>query len=112
MEYAVIVKHENGIYRALIPTLPNLFAEGASYDEAIQRAQEAAEAYLAQATVTTIEVETPPMRPLNPRSPQTWISSAGKFKGDEAAMQQHIAQIYAERRRQCEKAESDPDLSD
>lgn len=105
MQYPVIVEQKNGRWRAVIPALSDLSADGASYDEAVDNAQRAAEAYLAQVVLTTIEVNAPPSKPLNPRRPQTWIQSAGKFKGDEAAMRQHIEEIYAERRRQREAAE-------
>jgi hypothetical protein len=32
MEYPVIVENNNGVYRALIPALADLSAEGSSYD--------------------------------------------------------------------------------
>lgn len=39
MQYTVIVEHENGVYRALIPALGDLSAEGASRDEAVKNGQ-------------------------------------------------------------------------
>lgn len=71
----------------------------------MRRAQQAAEDYLSQVMVTTVEVETTQQRPFEPRSPNTWINSAGRFKGDEQVMQGHIEEIYSERRRQLEEAE-------
>ena len=105
MRYPVIVEQKNGHWRALVPSLPNLTADGATCDEAVRNAQRAAEEYLSQVVVATIDVETPHDKSRNPRDPQTWIQSLGKFKGDEEAMQQHIEEIYAERRRQREEAE-------
>lgn len=108
MEYAVVIEHDNGIYRALIPALPDLTAEGKSRDEALRNVCRAAEVYLSQVEVTTIEVELPPQR-LRPDSPKAWLAAAGKFKGDEEAMLQHIEEIYAERRRQREEVEREID---
>ena len=105
MQYPVIVEQKNGRWRAVIPALSDLSAEGASYDEAVDNAHRVAAAYLSQVVLTTIEISAPPSKALNPRGPQTWIQSAGKFKGDEEAMNQHIEQIYAQRREQREKAE-------
>jgi len=109
MEYPVIVEQKNGIWRAFIPALSDLSAEGASCEEAVRHAQQAAEAYLASVVVTTITVDVQPTS--NRRSPQNWIRSAGKFADDEEAMRQHIEEIYAERRRQREEAEREADLS-
>jgi predicted RNase H-like HicB family nuclease len=111
MEYPVIVEQRNGVYRALIPTLPNVSAEGASYEEAVRGAQHAAEAYLSQVVVTSVEVETIQQGPFNPRSPQTWINSAGRFADDEEAMQTHIEEIYAERKRQQEQVDREAETS-
>ena len=46
---------------------------------------------------------------LRPGSPQAALRAAGKFKGDEEAMLQHIEEIYAERRRQREEVEREID---
>lgn len=46
MEYPVIVEQKNGIWRAVIPALADLCAEGASRDKAMKNAQRAAEDYL------------------------------------------------------------------
>lgn len=102
MEYSVIIEHDDGIYRALIPSLPHLVAEGKSRDEALQNIWQAAEVYLSKVEVTTIEVDLPPQR-LRPGSPQAVLALAGKFKGDGEAMLKHIEEIYAERRRQREE---------
>ena len=67
-----------------------------------------AQQWKAKVEIATIEVATPQM--IRPDSPQAWLQSAGKFKGDEEAMQEHIAEIYAERKRQREEVERELDL--
>jgi predicted RNase H-like HicB family nuclease len=116
MEYPVIVEHINGAYRALIPALSNLSAEGATREEAVQNVRRAAEAYLSTVEVTTIELALPlnqrSQQTLRPGSPQAVLRAAGKFKGDEEAMLQHLEEIYAERRRQREEVEREIDESE
>ena len=112
MQYPVIVEQKNGYWRAVIPSLPNLTADGETCDEAVLNAQRAAEEYLSQVVIATIDVATPHHKSPNPRDRETWIRSLGKFKGDEEAMQQHIEEIYAERRRQREEAEQEAEGND
>ena len=112
MRYPVIVEQKNGHWRAMIPSLPNLTATGATCDEAVHNAQRAAEEYLSQVVIATIDVETPHYNSRNPRDRQTWIRSLGRFKGDEEAMRQHIEEIYAERRGQREEAEREAEGKD
>jgi len=112
MEYAVIVEQKNGTWRAVIPALPDLSAEGTSYDEAVSNIKQAAETYLSKVVVTTVEVGAPESLSSNRRSAKNWLRSAGKFVGDEEAMLQHIEEIYAERRRQREEVEREIDLSE
>ena len=47
---------------------------------------------------------------IRPDSPQAWLEAAGKFKGEEETMQEHIEEIYAERKRQREEVERELDL--
>ena len=54
--YDVIIEQQNGIFRALIPTLPNIVAEGATRDEAIINAKSAAQLYLANVEVAAVEL--------------------------------------------------------
>src|SRR5215470_9100464 len=89
MEYPVIVKQQNGVWRAVIPALSDLSADGSSYDDAVNNARRAAEAFLSNAKVTTIELNTP-VEHLRRGSPQAVLKAAGRFKGDEQAMQQHL----------------------
>lgn len=112
MEYPVIIEQFNDVWRAVIPTLADLSVEGSSFDEALRNARQAAEDYLSKVVVTTIEVGASQSQPLNPRSAQNWIRSAGMFVGDEDAMSQHIEEIYAERKRQLEEVEREYELQD
>jgi len=112
MQCLVIVGQENGVYRAWIPSFPQLSAEGATSDEAIRNAQKAVEAYLSSVEVATVEVKLPPERTLRPGSPQAVLKAAGQFKGDEEAMLQHIEEIYAERRSQRQEVERELDEAD
>jgi predicted RNase H-like HicB family nuclease len=111
MEYPVIVEQSEGVWRAVLPTLADLSAEGSSFDEALSNARRAAEDYLSKVVLTTIEVNGASSPP-HSRSPRNWIESAGMFVGDEEAMLQHIEEIYAERRRQREEVEREYDLLD
>jgi hypothetical protein len=83
-----------------IPALSDLTAEGASYDEAVHNARHAAKVFLSKVRVTTIELGTP-VETLRRGSPQAVLNAAGRFKGDEDAMQQHLDEIYAERPGSC-----------
>jgi predicted RNase H-like HicB family nuclease len=109
MQYPVIVEQKDGVWRAVIPALSDLAAEGASRDEAVHNVQRAAEVYLSAVEVTTIEVNVPGEENLRPGSPQAVLKAAGMFVGDEEAMLQHIEEIYAERRRQREEVERELD---
>ncbi len=111
MQYSVIVENNNDIWRAFIPALAGLSAEGASEEEAVNNARQAAEKYLSAVKIRTIEVSMAE-EGLPPDSPQAWIRDAGMFIGDEEAMLQHIEEIYAERRRQQEEAEREANLSE
>jgi predicted RNase H-like HicB family nuclease len=109
MEYQVIVEQQNGLWRAVIPNLADLSAEGSSLDEALSNARQAAENYLAKVVVTTIEISTPLPQAINPRSPQNWLRSAGAFAGRESVIWQLLEDVYAERGRQREEAENKTD---
>ena len=106
MQYPVIVEHNNGIYRALIPALSGLSAEGSSRDEAVKNAQQAAEAYLANVEVTTIELNLPEAhQPLRPGSPQAVLKALEIFAGDTEAIREHFEEIEKERQREREELE-------
>jgi predicted RNase H-like HicB family nuclease len=105
MEYPVIVENKNGVYRALIPALADLSAEGPSPDEAVQNVRHAAEAYLASVEVRTIRLEAPPSPAPNYSTAEDWLAAVKVFEGDENALREHFAQIEAERQGQRERTD-------
>ena len=104
MEYPVIVERKNGIYKALIPDLPALSAEGASSDEAVFNVQRAAKEYLATVELRKIQIELPLELPQNFSTARDWIEAGGIFSPDDELYKQHWAEIEAERKRQYEEA--------
>jgi predicted RNase H-like HicB family nuclease len=105
MQYPVLIEQKDGAYQATIPALADLRVEAATAVEALQKAQQAAEAYLAKVTIETIEV--PNNQSLRLGSPQSVLKAAGGFAGDEEAMLQHIEEIYAARRKEIEDMEQE-----
>ena len=101
MEYPVIVEQKNGVYRALIPALADLSAEGRSPDEAVQKVQQAAETYLAAVEFRTIRIEAlAPQTMPHYSTARDWLEAVKVFEGDEEALREHFAGIEAERQRQ------------
>lgn len=96
MRYIVIVERENGLYRARIPSLPGLSAEGTTLEEALKGARQEAVSYLSRVAVATIEVDLPV---LHLSSAQTWLDAAGTFEGDQE-QSQHFADLAAKRQQQ------------
>jgi predicted RNase H-like HicB family nuclease len=100
MEYAVLVERNKGGWRAFIPALADLGAEGVSRDEAVQNVQRAAEAYLSSIEVTTIKVNLPQESSRRPSSPRTLLRALEAFAGDEEVLREHFEEIATERQRQ------------
>ena len=96
MKCTVIIESKNGLYRALIPSLPGLSAEGTTPEEALTGAQQEAASYLARIAVATIEVDVPA---LHLASAQAWFDAAGTFEGDQE-QSQHFADLAAKRQQQ------------
>lgn len=105
MEYPVIVEQKNGIWRAVIPALADLSAEGASRDEAMKNAQRAAEDYLLKVEVTTINVPLPRGQTPRAGSAQALLKEIEAFAGDEEALREHFEEIVRGRQRQREEAQ-------
>jgi predicted RNase H-like HicB family nuclease len=105
MEYPVIVENKNGVYRALIPALADLSAEGPSPDEAVQNVRHAAEAYLASVEVRTIRLEAPPSPAPNYSTAADWLAALKVFEGDENALREHFARIGSRPQRQREETD-------
>ena len=96
MRCIVIVECENGLYRARIPSLPGLSAEGTTLEEALKGARQEAASYLSRVAVATIEVDLPV---LHLSSAQAWLDAAGTFEGDQE-QSQHFADLAAKRQQQ------------
>ena len=105
MEYAVLIERKKEGWRAFIPALADLGAEGGSRDEAVRNVQQAAEAYLASVEVTTIKVNLPQEPSRRPGSPRTLLRALEVVAGDEEALQEHFEDIARERRRQRVEAQ-------
>jgi predicted RNase H-like HicB family nuclease len=105
MEYTVLVEQKNGVWRAFIPALADLGAEGGSRDEAVHNAQRAAEAYLSSVEVTCITVDLPQEQSLQPGHPRALLQALEAFAGDEEALHEHFEEIARERQRQREEAQ-------
>jgi predicted RNase H-like HicB family nuclease len=106
MEYAVLVERKKERWRAFIPALADLGAEGDSREEAVQNVQRAAEAYLASVEVTTIKVNLPQESSRRPGSPRTLLRALEAFAGDAEALHEHFEEIARDRQRQ--RAEAQP----
>jgi predicted RNase H-like HicB family nuclease len=88
MEYAVIVERKNGIYKARIPNLPDLSAEGSTSDEAVLNVQCAARNYLARVEVRTIQVPTPEIQFQKYSTARDWIEASERQRQREEAQRQ------------------------
>ena len=106
MNYSIIIEPHNGAYRALIPTLPNLSAEGISRDDALRKARTAAETYLAGVEVIEVAKETSDLRV---SGAQAWLRTEPLFPDDEL-FRQHLAEIDAEKELQRQEAEREATL--
>ena len=105
MEYAVLIERKKAGWRAFIPALADLGAEGGSRDEAVRNVQRAAEAYLASVEVTTIKVSLPQESSPRPGSPRALLRALEAFAGDEKALHEHFEEIARERQRQRAEAQ-------
>jgi predicted RNase H-like HicB family nuclease len=105
MEYAVLIERNKEGWRAFIPALADLGAEGVSRDEAVRNVQRAAEAYLSSVEVTTIKVNLSQEPLRRPGSPRTLLSALEAFASDEEALHKHFEEIARERQRQRTEAQ-------
>jgi hypothetical protein len=105
--YQVLVeKAPDGFFSATVIGVPECTAEGATKEEALENASARLKERLARGELFTIEGPPAqaanelniPVEHLRRGSPRSVLKAAGRFLGDEQAMQQHIDEIYAERR--------------
>ena len=105
MEYAVLIERKQEGWRASIPALADLGAEGGLRDEAVRNVQRATEAYLASVEVTTIKVNLPQEPLWRPGSPRMLLRALEAFAGHEEALQEHFEEIARERQKQRAEAQ-------
>jgi len=110
--FDVIVQRENGAYRAFVPSLPNILAEGTSRDEAVKKVKEAIENFFTTAEVTTVSVDVPAdeFRPYS--TARDWLRQAALYSEPDDEMARHIEEIYAERKRPREAVERELEIAD
>ncbi|MSQ46991.1 MAG: hypothetical protein EXR78_01175 [Deltaproteobacteria bacterium] len=96
MKCTVLIESKNGLYRASIPSLPGLSAEGTTPEEALTGARQEATSYLARVAVASIDIDLPTF----PHSgAQSWIEAAGIFAGDQEHLH-HFADLAVTREQQ------------
>ncbi len=105
MEYEVIVENSKGIWRAVIPALSDLSAEGTSEDEAVNNAKQAAEKYLASVKIKTIEIGSQQAPLVRPSRPDELLEALEAFVGDEEALRDHFEELEKERQQEREEAQ-------
>ena len=108
MNYSVIIEKHDGIFRAVIPALSNLTAEGPTRKDAISQAERAAESYLAGVEIVNLEIEKEATT-FRRSSPQAWLRTEPLFPDDEL-FRQYLAEIEAEKELQRQEAVREADL--
>jgi predicted RNase H-like HicB family nuclease len=111
--YDVIVERNNGVYRASVPTLPNLSVEGATCDEAVANAKTAIEEFFKSAEVTTVSVDVPAdeFRPYT--RPSDLLRWTALYSRPATPLDEEFeAELAAEKQRQREEAELEFELAE
>lgn len=108
MKYNVIVEPQNGHFRALIPALPHLVAEGASIEDAVQKMQDVAQQFIARMEVRTIELAMPATPTASEFTSQDWLNVAGQFLVDG----QHVNEVHAKRPSQRDAIEREFEIAE
>ena len=76
MHYVVLLRAQpSGTYVAIAPAAPHCQAEGKTREEALQRLRVAVQEWLADAEITSIDVEVPAAQDGSGRHP--WLETAG-----------------------------------
>jgi predicted RNase H-like HicB family nuclease len=111
--YDVIVERRNGVYRASVPTLPNISVEASSRDEAVANAKKAIEDFFKSAEVTTVAIDVPAneFRPYSKPSDLLRWAALHSRPADEFN-EQYQAELDAEKQRQREEAEREADWAE
>ena len=114
MKYPVFVERKNGHWRAIIPALAGLSAEGASCDEAVFNAQVAAESWLSNVVVKTINLNAAALQNHEFATAQDWLAAvqAVPQRDDDELDRQYLADLEAEKQRQREEAEREAEQTE
>ncbi|HEX4950964.1 MAG TPA: type II toxin-antitoxin system HicB family antitoxin [Blastocatellia bacterium] len=113
MKYPVLVERKNGHWRAVIPALAGLSAEGATCDEAVVNAQTAAEIWLSNVVVRTINLPPVALQHAEFSTAQDWLEAvrtAPTIDDSDELYQQYLADLEADKQRQREEAEREAEL--
>ena len=105
MQYSVIVENKDGVWRAFIPALADLSAEGTSEDEAVNNAKLEAEKYVSAVKIKTIEINLGQEQSRGYSTSQELLEALENYVGDEDALREHFEEIAKERQRQREEAQ-------
>jgi predicted RNase H-like HicB family nuclease len=102
MQYQVLVENlPDGLFSALVIGVPDVVAEGATVEEALNNAKTLLEERLATSRLFTIEVEAPAVVAANP-----WLETHGVLR-DDATFDDWVDEI-AKYRREVDVGESRP----
>lgn len=115
MKYPVLVERKNGHWRAVIPALAGLGAEGASCDEAVVNAQLAAESWLSNVVVRTINLHAAALQNHEFSTAQDWLDAvraAPEIDANDELYQQYLADLEAEKQSQRAEAERDAERTE
>ena len=108
MKYPVLVEQKNGHWRAIIPALAGLGAEGTTCDEAVLNAQMVAESWLSNVVVRTINLNAAALQTPEYSTAQDWLNAvrtAPEIDDNDELYQQYLAEVETEKQRQREEAE-------
>lgn len=108
MKYPVLVERKNGHWRAVIPALAGLSADGASCEEAVVNAQMAAESWLSNVVVRTINLNAAALQNHELSTAQDWLDAvraAPEIDDNAELYQQYLADLDAEKQKQRAEAE-------
>ena len=95
MQYTVMIHRQPpGHYIAHALAVPICRSEGRTRHEALRQLKTAIEAWLVEAEITTIEINTPVPSPLTQENP--WLATAGIF-ADDPMLEPILQEILAAR---------------
>ena len=115
MKYPVLVERKNGHWRAVIPALAGLSAEGTTCDEAVVNAQMAAETWLSNVVVRTINLKAAALQNPEFSTAQDWVEAvraAPEIDDNDELYQQYLADLDAKKQQQRAEAEREAERTE